>query len=110
MKNYSGDGKTVLLQNDSGTTIKSGSVVAFGAGRYVVPVTDIEDGSDGAALTGGVFKYPVPSGTTLAQGADYKMVIATQAYDAGGETIGHVTEQVGQTALVMLNSMPGGVG
>ena len=111
MKNYSGDGKTVNLQNGSGVAMASGSVQPFGTGRHVVPVTDIADGEMGAAATCGVFSYAVPDGTTLAQGDDYKMVLATQVYDAGaGVVVGYVTEQVGQTAHVMLNGLPGGVG
>lgn len=110
MKNYSGDGKTVNLQNGTGSTMASGSVQLFGAGRYVVPVTDIADGDMGAAATCGVFSFAVPDGTTLAQGDEYKMILDTQVYNAStGVAIGHVTEQVGQTAHVMLNGLPGGV-
>lgn len=110
MKNYSGDGKTVILANGSGTAYVSGQVVAFGTGRHVVAVTDIADGDSGAAATCGVFSHTVPGGTSLAQGADFKLNLTTQAYDAAGTTVGHVTEQVGTTVHYMLNSLPGGVG
>lgn len=110
MKTYYGDGKTFNYTNSSGSTITSGTIVDMGGSFYGVAVTDIEDGKLGALLTCGEFSLPVPDGTTLSAGDEYKVVLATQVFNAStGVNVGRVNEQVGQTAHVLLNGLPGGV-
>jgi predicted RecA/RadA family phage recombinase len=110
MKNYSYDGVTINITNTSGAPMLAGKVYLVGNGWYCSPVKDIPDDGVGACLQAGVIKLPVPSGTTLAPGADYEMILATQLYDAStGVTVGRVMSQTGLTAEVLLNSVPGGV-
>lgn len=109
MKNYSYDGNTINLTNDTADTMPGGAVVDVGNGWFAIPVADIPPGGYGAAAQCGAFKFPVPSTETLAPGADFPYNIATQAFAADGAVIGRVMEQTRNTAHVLLNSMSGGV-
>lgn len=110
MKNYSYDGVTINITNTSGDTMLAGKVYLVSNGWYCSPITDILDDATGACIQAGVIKLPVPEATTLDPGADYKVILATQLYDADtGVIIGRVMSQTGLTAEVLLNSVPGGV-
>lgn len=109
MRSYSYDGNTQNWTNTTSDTVVAGQVVQVATGWFGIALRDIEPDDYQVLHTTGAFKFPVPNGTTLNPGADFTFDVATQAYAGGGVAIGRVMEQIGNTAHVLINSLPGGV-
>jgi predicted RecA/RadA family phage recombinase len=82
------EGKKLDFVNTTGTLIKSGALVVFGA-LTAVAITDIAAGDTGAVDLQGVFRFPKVAGA-IAQGAKLYFVTADQ----------NLTTVAGSNALV----------